>query len=295
VLGNHKPYGTTLERAIQKFEDYEKDIERRYGQKRFYFLNRRGVDLNEKVTVLGCTLWTHIPASAALACTTLLTDFNEEKGIWERSVEEHNTDHARDLAWLNDTISQISQYEPQRKIIILTHHSPTTDARANDPRHARSSTNNGFRTDLSREVCWTLLQVKMWAFGHTHYNCQFYDHDMESGRLMLVVANQKGYASPGGKTGEVDAVVVEAGGDEWRVVIGAKESKKQESKPEKRMTHSTAHLKDIGRAPERDRGAVPVDNVLEQREQLVTQSTPTVKAPAWRSAGANIKKLLRPN
>jgi predicted MPP superfamily phosphohydrolase len=61
VLGNHEPYGTTLELAIQKFEDYEKDIERRYGQKRFYFLNRRRVDLNEKVTVLGCTLWTQTP------------------------------------------------------------------------------------------------------------------------------------------------------------------------------------------------------------------------------------------
>ena len=43
-------------------------------------------------------------------------------------------------------------------------------------------------TDLRNEECWSNSKVKMWAFGHTHYNCEFED---ETGKKVL--ANQKGY------------------------------------------------------------------------------------------------------
>ena len=74
----------------------------------------------------------------------------------------------------------------------------------------------------------------MWAFGHTHFDCQFYEQDVMSGKNMLVLANQKGYASPGGRTGKIEAVVVESGVDEWKVIMGAKESKIQESRANRR-------------------------------------------------------------
>ena len=60
-------------------------------------------------------------------------------------------------------------------------------------------------TNLEREECWTNPRVKMWAFGHTHFNCDFEDKlDGETGtetstetstgtRTKRVVANQKGY------------------------------------------------------------------------------------------------------
>jgi hypothetical protein len=230
ILGNHEPYHTTLENSIRSLQDYECQIVTTYPDvpQRFHFLNRTRVDLDEQVTVLGCTLWTHIPSSSTHACASLLTDFNKDKGIWDRSVEQHNLDHAHDLAWLNTSVEQISISEPHRQVVVLTHHSPTIDRRANHPRHDKSSTNDGFRTDLSDEMCWTSGRVKMWAFGHTHFNCQFYDEggsDASGMRKKLVVANQKGY----GAEKEAEVVVVEAGDDDgegkWRVVVGAKESK----------------------------------------------------------------------
>ncbi|KAI8930964.1 hypothetical protein NX059_011976 [Plenodomus lindquistii] len=221
ILGNHEVYGMNMDVAVAKLEQFERDCN--FERKRFFLLNRRRVDIDDRVTVLGCTLWTQIPAEAAQAVGSRVMDFCKTNGIWGRSVEEHNADHARDLAWLNAQVENIATNEPQREIVILTHHSPTVDVRANDQRHAKSEMAAGFCTDLSREVCWRSERVKMWAFGHTHFSCQYVD-DGECGREVrkLVIANQKGYASVLANRGwEVEPVVVAAG--EWRVVVGAME------------------------------------------------------------------------
>lgn len=78
-----------------------KDFEKEWAGK-FNFLDRKRVDVNEEVTVLGCTLWSHIDEQHTSAIGNSLTDFDEVHGIWERSVEEHNADHARNLAWVNN-------------------------------------------------------------------------------------------------------------------------------------------------------------------------------------------------
>ena len=72
---------------------------------------------------------------------------------------------------------------------MLTHHSPTLDARAVDPRHRGSAIQAGFATDLRGEPCWESGRVRAWAFGHTHFNCDFVDE--RTGKR--VVANQRGY------------------------------------------------------------------------------------------------------
>jgi hypothetical protein len=64
--------------------------------------------------------------------------------------------------------------------------------RAADERHRKSETApvaSGFATDLGREECWTNPSVALWAFGHTHFSCDFSD----GGRGKRVVANQRGY------------------------------------------------------------------------------------------------------
>ncbi len=73
----------------------------------------------------------------------------------------------------------------------LTHYRPTALEAANDPRHVQDHTQvqSAFVTDLSDQICWTTPQVKLWAFGHTHFNCDF--KDSQTGKQ--VVANQKGY------------------------------------------------------------------------------------------------------
>lgn len=194
VLGNHEPYGITYSEARKALKDFEANIEQRScpetGAKsgKFVFLDRRRYDCPEGVTVLGCTLFSFVRPQQRDSVSRFVSDFTETKD-W--TVEAHNIAHERDLKWLNSQVSECAYYEPQRSIVVLTHHSPTMTETANDPRHLQDSSEvqSAFATDLSNQVCWTSPQVKLWAFGHTHFNCDF--NEPKTGKR--IVANQKGY------------------------------------------------------------------------------------------------------
>lgn len=228
IMGNHEPYHMTLETGIKTMQQWESNLNLEFGP-RFHFLNRRRIDLNPTTTLLGCTLWTHVPTQHAHAVATSIKDLSTETGIHDRTLHDHNADHAQDLAWLNAQVQSIELSEPQREIIVLTHHSPTTDPRGNSKRFPPDRPlNSAFRTDLSAEKCWESARVKVWAFGHTHFSCQFVDKgdrgegqsDREE-RRKLVVANQKGYAYPEGQGNwEIEPVVVGRVEGRWRVVVG---------------------------------------------------------------------------
>lgn len=111
------------------------------------------------------------------------------------NIETHNVSHQRDLAWLNQVVQKLEQSEAEAdsKTIIMTHWCPTRDPRASQPQHADSKITTGFSTDLSRETCFTSNKVKVWVFGHTHYNCDFVV-ERDGGRAPLrLLANQRGY------------------------------------------------------------------------------------------------------
>ncbi|KAJ5899520.1 hypothetical protein N7495_004264 [Penicillium taxi] len=110
------------------------------------------------------------------------------KDILRWTVDDHNAAHESDLEWLNAQVSSIARDEPQRRVIIFTHHSPSVDSRCTDPKHNGSDVSTAFATDLSREECWNNPAVVTWAFGHTHFNCYFTDMDGKS-----IISNQKGY------------------------------------------------------------------------------------------------------
>lgn len=226
ILGNHEPYHLTLENALSQMTCIESTLNNDYGP-RFHLMHRRRIDLDSTVTLLGCTLWTHVPAQHASAVASALKDFSDSTGIWDRSLDDHNADHAADLSWLNAQVERIEKEEPHREMVVLTHHSPTTDVRANSPRFpAERPLNTGFRTDLSGERCWRSERVSVWAYGHTHFSCQFVDGgdgEGEGRRRKLVVSNQKGYALAGGKGNwRIEPVAVGREEGEWEVVVGEK-------------------------------------------------------------------------
>ncbi|RMY14527.1 hypothetical protein D0868_01415 [Hortaea werneckii] len=93
---------------------------------------------------------------------------------------------------LNDQVA--SDTTANGNIMILTHWSPTTDLRSLDPKHLGKDNPIGcaFSTDLSGQMCFESEKVRVWAFGHTHYNCNF---EIERGERapLKVVTNQRGY------------------------------------------------------------------------------------------------------
>ncbi|EOA83483.1 hypothetical protein ACJQWK_00341 [Exserohilum turcicum] len=215
VLGNHEPYRTTYEHAHKLLRDFEMEAKNDFGG-RFKFLCRNRYDLNETITILGCTLWSAVQQDQESDIASRSTDLNSERGIQQWSLDQHREEHQKDLAWLNSQVSTIEEHEPHRQIVIATHYSPTVDPRANDPRHEGSSVSSNFVTDLSGESCWLSPMVKLWAFGHMHYSCCF--RDEATGKL--VVANQRGYAGLGAgrKKPGIKVKVVEAGKEGWEVV-----------------------------------------------------------------------------
>lgn len=224
-------------RAMRRFEDAVEEERRgeiardgsgKASTGRFVFMDRRRFDISDKVTILGCTLFSHITPEQHPTASLFVSDFSS---IPSWTVDAHNACHARDVAWLNDQVRALSASPPppvaqgaqqkqqpqqqqqrreqkqRRRILILTHHSPTSDPRANDPEHLDDprGVQSAFVTDLRGEPCWRSGgAVAAWAFGHTHFNCDFFsvdddinDDDGGGGdgatKGKRVVANQRGY------------------------------------------------------------------------------------------------------
>lgn len=234
VLGNHELYQTSLKVAHNAMHSFEERMSRYYGR-RFLVLNRTRHDVNSKLTILGCTLWTYIADKEARDVWSTLTDFNSSRGIRDWDVLSHREEHQKDLSWLNEQVSSIEEEDPERQIIILTHHSPTIDDRLNDPRHKNSNIRSGFVTDLSQEACWKSASVRCWSFGHTHYSGFFY----EQGTEKLVYSNQRGYSSFGAaKKPVVEGEVVTPREKTWEVEKTATTSRLKPP-PTPKQTHDT--------------------------------------------------------
>jgi predicted phosphodiesterase len=190
LLGNHEPYHSDWEASKRRLLTFRDEIgKRRAGENglgEFIFLNQTRYDISNDTTILGCPLYSNILPQQRDHVSFGLNDFYHIKG-W--TVDLHAQAHFADLTWLNSQVAAISQAEPGRKIIILTHHSPFYGGLATDPAYAKSPLTSGFSTDLSDQECRKNGKVTVWAFGHTHFNCDFVDPECGT----RFVTNQRGY------------------------------------------------------------------------------------------------------
>ncbi|KAH9907876.1 Ser/Thr protein phosphatase superfamily [Xylariomycetidae sp. FL2044] len=191
VMGNHEPWHSTWTDAKETMRNFERQIlqERQItaaGLGEFVLLDRNAYHIREptgeKFAILGCTLFSRVPAEAAMAVSFGINDFYHTQD-W--TVEEHTAQFEGDLRWLNEQVSSLRG----TKLLVLTHYNPTMDSRTSDPKHGNSPIQSGFASDLSDQPVWLSHDVKAWAFGHTHYNCDYVDEKTEK----RVITNQRGY------------------------------------------------------------------------------------------------------
>lgn len=189
VLGNHEAYSSSLPYSKQRMAtfraacDEKRRVDPSFGE--FVLLDQTRYDVNDRVTVLGCTLFSNVSPEQFQQVSFGLSDFYL---IDNWTVEKHNDAHKSDVEWLTTQLSRIRDESPERRVMILTHHSPTIIPQANNPRHANSKISSAFITDLvPGPIC--ISEVKVWAYGHTHYNV-----DIQLDQLRLC-ANQRGYIS----------------------------------------------------------------------------------------------------
>ncbi|PMD49079.1 hypothetical protein L207DRAFT_414686 [Hyaloscypha variabilis F] len=191
IPGNHETYHSNWPETLEILLAFEKDVSSNASLGDFILLDRAAYQLPDtNVLILGCSLFSSIAPENHMAVSHGLNDFFVTND-WD--VDSHNEAHKRDLAWLNSRVAELEIEQSDVRIMIFTHWSPSTDVRAVDPRHATSSISSAFSTDLSEEKCFQSDKVKLWAFGHTHYNCDFIVKRKGGAGALRLLANQRGY------------------------------------------------------------------------------------------------------
>ncbi|KAF3912288.1 hypothetical protein AA313_de0203780 [Arthrobotrys entomopaga] len=186
VLGNHEFYGTSRRDGFSNIESFFADDP--IIAEKLVLLNRNRYDFpDSKLTILGCTLQSEIRPEQRDEIASKLNDFRQIKG-WR--VDDHNAEHSIDIAWLRDQIEEIAETEPDRRILVATHHAPSF-RKTSAPQHEDSSLSSAFCTGILEGGAWRGWKgkemVKVWVFGHTHWCCDF---NLSGVR---VVSNQRGY------------------------------------------------------------------------------------------------------
>ncbi|KAK1963323.1 calcineurin-like phosphoesterase [Colletotrichum sublineola] len=189
VPGNHEAYHSSWPETLKILRDFEQEIQEDDSVGDFVLLDRKVYRMpDSNVVVLGCSLFSRIPAESEMAVSMGLNDYFQ---ISDWDVSAHNASHKRDVAWLNDQVAELES--SGAKIIIFSHWSPSRDSRTIDPRHAHSTITPAFATDLSEEPCFKSASVELWAFGHTHYNCDVKVEREGNAEPLRLLTNQRGY------------------------------------------------------------------------------------------------------
>lgn len=196
VPGNHEAYHADWPTTLDALAAFARQVQSDDSFGDFVVLDCAAYQLpGTEAVILGCSLFSWVPPASTAAVGLGLNDFFLING-WD--VQAHNDAHVRDLAWLNARVAELE--ETGVKVAILTHWSPTRHPDAMDPQHAGSLINSGFSTDLSGEPCFQSPSVGLWAFGHTHYNCDVRVPRGRGADPLRLLANQRGYCfalSPG--------------------------------------------------------------------------------------------------
>jgi hypothetical protein len=190
VPGNHEAYGATWAATLEVLRSFEKSVQGDDSLGEFVLLDRGSFrEPGGKFVVLGCSLFSHVPPEKEMSVSFGINDFFQ---IHDWEITTHNEAHQKDLSWLNNEVRNLQGSDLQ--VLIFTHWSPSTDERVSDPKHANSAIRSGFSTDLSNEICFISKNVRLWAFGHTHYNCDFaLARGGSNTNPIRLVANQRGY------------------------------------------------------------------------------------------------------
>ncbi|KAI0653964.1 Ser/Thr protein phosphatase superfamily protein [Cubamyces menziesii] len=187
VPGNHEPYGTSLDDSNARLARFTAECNAltcEPSRGRFVLLNRARYDLSPTLTVLGCTLWARLNQDDIDVLSWGLNDFRQIKGFDPSAFQAA---HARDAAWLAQAVADIARDEPERRVLVMTHHAPTVEG-TSDPKYAQGGPmGSAFATELVGSEVWRAGVVRVWMFGHTHWCCDF---EREGVR---VVSNQRGY------------------------------------------------------------------------------------------------------
>jgi predicted phosphodiesterase len=171
VLGNHDYWPTN--RALTIKEGGRKCNEMLYDRG---LMNVQVLDcdnvLDGDVLFVGCTLWTDMDNMDPLTMHNMTNFMRYDgriayetgpSGAWSRFLSERWVyTHMRH----RDYLKLIFEQNRDKKIVAITHHIPLKTV--SDPAFQSAHGNGYYSSDLS-ELILDNPHVKLWAYGHTHY------------------------------------------------------------------------------------------------------------------------------
>jgi predicted phosphohydrolase len=175
ITGNHEYYGSSIEETNSLIVNTIKSK----SLINIVFLNN-GISFWENTIILGTTLWSHIPKENEEVVTKHLSDY---RCIDNFTTDISNTMFIENVKW----IESILEKYPKHEIIVLSHHTPLL-YNVSSMNNELKSTNCAFSSDLSK----LLPRIKLYAYGHTHYNHKGNSFKYHNTTL---VCNQRGYPS----------------------------------------------------------------------------------------------------
>ncbi|KAE8365176.1 hypothetical protein BDV27DRAFT_171826 [Aspergillus caelatus] len=143
---------------------------------------RRYTIPGSRITILGCTLWSHVSPDSQVIVQSKTKDFQK---VNDWTIDDHNA-HIRTA----DAPETPTQKQQQPGLVVVTHHAPSR-RKTSSPQHAQNAWSSAFGTDILSNGL--LDRVRTWVFGDTHYTTDF----REGG--VRVVSNQRGYVLPWSK------------------------------------------------------------------------------------------------
>lgn len=202
VLGALEFQGTGWMEGLQLAHKMEQDPVTK-GRLEVLYETRSDVP-GTNITLLGCTLWSRIPEADTAAVMRKIPEFDEEKGIKDWDIKQHNSEHKRDYKWLLEELKKAQPASPQpagapapaapattpasaptapREIVVITSFAP--DLRdALEPWQIDAPWATAYGTDILAKGNWT--GVRRWLSGTTGRTCE-----LEKNGVILV-SNQRG-------------------------------------------------------------------------------------------------------
>ena len=161
IAGNHEYYGLSIDAGNEKMRKMVSNLEN------VYFLDNETVKIDDETIVFGSTFWSHIPSDMENGVRKYVNDYRKIIGL---TVQKTNDMHKAAIDALTKVLDELSESGNNMNVIVLSHHAPTF-LKTSSPEYEGNDTNCAFATNL--EHIMKNNQLKVWCYGHTHWNnCQ---------------------------------------------------------------------------------------------------------------------------
>lgn len=168
ICGNNEYYNRDMSHVSEHLYDVFEKMNAKLERHVIIFLDNESYNLNDKITVIGSTLWTHIRQDPEG-----LDVFNAVPGLRSihdiNTLEDYNAIHASCLTYIKEQVALASYHK--RKVIVMTHHPPVLTC--GDPKHASSPLCQAFKNDLGQYITDNSQTIMAWLYGHDHYSMNF--------------------------------------------------------------------------------------------------------------------------